>query len=204
MNSTIKAIIFDFGGVVINWDPRRVFRQYFPGDEPGMEAFMEEIGFHEWNLKQDEGYPFEQAVRDLSAHFPQYAHIIRAYDVEWEKSITGIVPETVEILKRLKAAGYRLYGLTNWNYTKFNLVRHRYPFFNLFEDIIVSGQVKLVKPDPAIYRLLLDKIHLGPEDCLMVDDSAGNADAARALGFTSIHFTSPQQFEAELQRLEVL
>ncbi len=204
MNPAIKAIIFDFGGVLINWDPRRVFRQYFPGDEQGMEAFMEEIGFHEWNLRQDEGYPFEQAVRDLSARFPQYAHIIRAYDVDWEQSITGIVPETVELLGRLKAAGYRLYGLTNWNYTKFTLVRHKYPVFRLFEDIIVSGQVKLVKPDPAIYRLLLDKIGLEPQDCLMVDDSERNAEAAHELGFTSIHFTTPRQLEGELRRLEVL
>jgi 2-haloacid dehalogenase len=204
MNSTIKALIFDFGGVVINWDPRRVFRQYFPGSDAAMEAFMDEIGFVEWNLHQDEGYPFEDAVRDLSAQFPQYAHIIRAYDVEWETSITGIIPETVAILYRLKAAAYHLYGLTNWNLAKFTLVRHRYEFFNLFEEIVVSGEVKLVKPDPAIYQLLLDKAGLRAEECIMVDDSAGNVEASRKLGFTAIHFTSALQLEAELRDLNLI
>lgn len=204
MNPSIKAVIFDFGGVLINWDPRRVFQRYFPVDAQAMEAFMVEIGFSEWNLRQDEGYPFEQAVVDLSARFPQYAHIIRAYDVYWEESITGIVPETVEILQRLKAGGYRLCGLTNWNYDKFTLVRHKYKFFKLFEEIIVSGEVKLVKPDPAIYRLLLDKIRLSPQECVMVDDSATNSEASRKLGFACIHFTSPEQLELELHRMNLL
>ena len=204
MNPTIKAIIFDFGGVVINWDPRRVFRKYFPQDEQAMEDFMVEVGFSAWNLRQDEGYSFDQAVMDLSAQFPQYAHIIRAYDVEWEASITGIIPETVDLVRRLKVAGYHLYGLTNWNHAKFNLVRHKYEFFNLFEEIIVSGEVKLIKPDPAIYKLLLDKVHLTPPDCLMIDDSASNIDACREMGFVCLHFTSAGKLETDLHSLEVL
>lgn len=204
MNSSIKALIFDFGGVVINWDPRRVFRKFFPQDEQAMEDFMVEIGFAEWNLRQDEGYPFPQAVRDLSAQFPQYAHIIRAYDVDWETSITGIIPETVKLLRQLKKAGYRLCGLTNWNLDKFTLVRRKYEFFSLFEEIVVSGEVKLIKPDPAIYRLLLDRIQLEPQECLVVDDSAGNVEASRKMGFAAIHFTSAEALEKELKRLEVL
>jgi 2-haloacid dehalogenase len=204
MNSSIKAIIFDFGGVVINWDPRRVFRKYFPGDEQALEKFMVEIGFMEWNLRQDEGYPFEQAVVDLSAQFPQYAHIIKAYDTEWEQSITGIVPETVDLLRRLKAAGNHLYGLTNWNHAKFTLVRHKFEFFSLFEEIVISGEVKLAKPDPAIYRLLLGKIGLSAQDCLMVDDTVRNVEASRKLGFETIHYLSPDQLEAEFKRLGVL
>ncbi len=204
MNSTIKAIIFDFGGVVINWDPHRVFQKFFPNDPQAMKAFMDEIGFSEWNLQQDEGYPFAQAVTDLSEKFPQYAHIIRAYDVEWEDSITGIIPATVDLLYKLKDSGYSLYGLTNWNYDKFSLVRHKFGFFNVFNEIIVSGQVKLKKPDPAIYNLLLQKIHCSPQDCLMVDDSPTNVEASRKMGFVSIHFTSPEQLESELKRLNVL
>jgi 2-haloacid dehalogenase len=204
MNPTIKAIIFDFGGVVINWDPHRVFQKFFPNDPQAMKAFMDEIGFSEWNLRQDEGYPFAQAVTDLSEKFPQYAHIIRAYDVEWEDSITGIIPATVDLLYKLKDSGYSLYGLTNWNYDKFSLVRHKFGFFNVFDEIIVSGQVKLKKPDPAIYNLLLQKIHCLPQDCLMVDDSPTNVEASRKMGFVSIHFTSPEQLESELKRLNVL
>jgi 2-haloacid dehalogenase len=204
MNPSIKALIFDFGGVVINWDPRLVFREYFPGDEQAMKDFMTEIGFSEWNLRQDEGYPFDQAVADLSAEFPQYAQIIRAYDVEWEKSITGIIPETVTLLRRLKSVGYRLIGLTNWNHAKFTLVRHKFEFFSLFEEIVVSGEVKLVKPDPAIYELTLNKIGLRAEECLMIDDSKVNVEASRELGFTAIHFTSAVELEAELKKQNVL
>jgi len=203
MNNIIKAIIFDFGGVVINWDPHRVFDKFFDHNKQAADDFMAEIGFHEWNLKQDEGTPFNQAVMDLSARFPQYANIIHSYDTDWEDSITGIIPETVDLLRRLKGAGYRLYGLTNWNYEKFSLVRHKFEFFNLFEEIVVSGEVKLVKPDPAIYNLLLGKINLTPMECVMVDDSATNVEASRKMGFPAIHFTSPTQLETELRRLIV-
>lgn len=165
---------------------------------------MAEINFSAWNLKQDEGYPFGQAVDDLSTQFPQYAHIIRAYDVYWEESITGTIPGTVDLLHRLKAVGYPLYGLTNWSYEKFSLVRHKFGFFNLFDDIVVSGEVKLIKPDPAIYRLLLKRIDRRAEECLMIDDYATNVEASRKLGFVSYQFTSPENLESELHRLKVL
>ncbi len=122
----------------------------------------------------------------------------------WEDSITGIIPGTVDLLHKLKDSGYPLYGLTNWNYDKFSLVRHKFGFFKLFDEIIVSGQVKLKKPDPAIYNLLLQKIHCSPQECLMVDDSPTNVEASRKMGFVSIHFTSPEQLESELKRLNVL
>ena len=204
MNSSIQAIVFDFGGVLINWDPHRVFQKFFSNDNQAVANFMAEIGFSEWNLKQDEGFPFAQAVTELSAQFPQYAHIIRAYDVLWEDSITGIIPQTVELLHKLKAAGYPLYGLTNWNSEKFSLVRHKYDFFKLFDEIVVSGEVKLIKPDPAIYRLLLQKINLSPDACLIIDDSATNVEESRKMGFVGLHFTSSEQLESELRRLNVL
>ncbi len=165
---------------------------------------MAEIDFSGWNMRQDEGYPFAQAVTDLSAKFPHYAPIIHAYDIDWEDSITGIIPQTVDIVRRLKQSGYRLVGLTNWNMDKFTLVKHKYDFFNLFEQIIVSGAVKLVKPDPAIYNLLLQQVSLTAADCLMIDNSSDNVQASRKLGFLTIHFTSPEQLEAELLRLNVL
>ena len=204
MAPLIRALVFDFGGVLINWDPHKLFNKYFANDSQAIDAFLAEINFHDWNLSQDKGYLFEQAVLDLSAQFPQYAHLIRAYDVEWEESITGIVPETVDILHRLKAAGRRLYGLTNWSAEKFSIVRHKYPVFDLFEDIVVSGEVKLIKPDPAIFQFLLQKIQCKPEECLLVDDSIKNIEAARELGFSAVHFTSPAQLETELQRLGIL
>jgi len=121
-----------------------------------------------------------------------------------EESITGVIPGSVELLHRLKAAGYSLYGLTNWNVEKFTLVRHKYAFFKLFDDIIVSGEVKLVKPDPAIFQYLLQKIGRTPQECILVDDSVKNIEAAQKMGFATHHFTSPARLELELQQMGVL
>jgi 2-haloacid dehalogenase len=204
MHNNIHAIIFDFGGVLINWEPRLVFQKFFPGDPEAVESFMAEIRFADWNLQQDRGYPFEQAVTELTAQFPQYGHIIQDYDISWEESISGIIPGTVKLLEELKSQGYPIYGLTNWNHDKFSLVKQKYGFFHLFESILVSGEVKLVKPDPAIYNLLLSQIKQNPENCVMIDDSVKNIDASRELGFISILFISPEQLREELTRLHVL
>ncbi len=203
MTTPIRAIIFDFGNVLIKWDPHKVFNKYFASDTAAIDRFLAEINFNEWNLSQDKGYPFALAVADLSSKFPQYAHLIRAYDVEWEKSITGVIPDTIQILYKLKATGYMLYGLTNWSAEKFSIVRHKYTFFELFEDILVSGEVKLIKPDPAIFNLLLQKIRLQPEECLLVDDSIINIETAKKMGFFAIHFTSPTQLELEFNRMGI-
>ena len=204
LTSSIHAIIFDFGGVLINWDPHKLFLKYFANNRQAVDNFLAEINFSAWNLSQDKGYPFSQAVTDLSAQFPQYAYLIRAYDEEWEESITGIIPETVEILYRLKAASYRLYGLTNWSAEKFSIVRHKYEVFDLFEDIVVSGEVKLTKPDPAIFSFILQKIHFLPEECLLVDDSLPNIETARKLGFLTHHYTSPIWLEFVLRKMGIL
>jgi 2-haloacid dehalogenase len=204
MPNPLCIIIFDFGGVLINWDPHKLFNKYFANDTQAIDNFLAEINFSAWNLSQDKGYSFSQAVIDLSTQFPQYEHLIRAYDDEWEESITGIIPETVEILYRLKAVGCRLYGLTNWSAEKFSIVRHKYMVFNLFEDIMVSGEVKLIKPDPAIFNLLLHKIHRQPEECLLVDDSLQNIYTAQKMGFVTHHFSSPARLELELKQMGIL
>ena len=204
MSSSIQAIIFDFGGVVINWDPHNLFDKYFANNRQATNNFLTEINFSAWNLAQDEGYPFSKAVLELSAQFPQYAHLIRAFNEEWEQSISGVIPGTVEILNRLKAAGFRLYGLTNWSAEKFHLVKHKYEVFNIFEDIVVSGEVKLIKPDPAIFHLLLQKIHRQAEECLLVDDSAQNIEVARKMGFATHHFTAPAQLGIDLHSMGLL
>jgi 2-haloacid dehalogenase len=200
----IHAIIFDFGGVLINWDPRKLFGKYFANDMQAIDRFLSEISFPAWNLSQDKGYPFAQAVLDLSMQFPQYAHLIQAYDKEWEQSITGTIPGTVAILHKLKATDCHLYGLTNWSAEKFDIVRHQYKVFNLFEYILVSGEVKLIKPDPAIFNLFLQNVHHQAEECLLVDDSAANIAAARQMGFATHHFTSPALLELELQKIGIL
>jgi 2-haloacid dehalogenase len=204
LTTPIHAIIFDFGNVLIKWDPHMLFNKYFANDAAEIDRFLAEINFHDWNLSQDKGHPFAQAVADLSAKFPQYAQLIRAYDLEWDESIIGVMPDTVEILYKLKASGYQLYGLTNWSAEKFSIVRPKYAFFKLFIDIMVSGEVKLIKPDPAIFHLLLQRIHLKPEECLLVDDSAKNIETAQTMGFVTHHFTSPAQLEMDLQQMGIL
>jgi 2-haloacid dehalogenase len=145
----IQSIVFDIGGVLINWDPHRLFSKYFPNNSQAIDLFLNEIDFFKWNLSQDQGYPFDRAVKEHSTRFPQYEHLIRAYHEEWEESIEGIIPGTVDILFRLKAAGYRLYGLTNWSAEKFPFIRRKYKPLELFEDIVISGEEMLIKPDSS-------------------------------------------------------
>ena len=197
-NNRHRALIFDFGGVLVDWNPFYLYSRYFDGDESAMQRFLDEIGFSQWNLEQDRGRPYAEAVEELSWRYPQYAELIQAYDRRWEESISGPIQPTVEILGELRGAGYPLYGLSNWSGEKFRLVRQKYEFFNWFEDILVSGEVKLVKPDERIFNLMLERIGREAGECLLVDDSAANIQAAARLGFQTIHFRSPEQLRGEL------
>jgi 2-haloacid dehalogenase len=198
------ALVFDFGGVLLEWNPRHLYRKLFNGDEAAMEKFLCEVDFSTWNTEQDRGRSFAEAVDELSARFPHYAGLIKAYDERWEESISGPIQPVVDTLRELKEKGYALYGLTNWSQEKFALVQHKYAFFNLFETILVSGAVRLIKPDPRIFNLLLEKMKCSPEQCIFIDDSLKNVAAAEALGFIPIHFQSPDQLTNELERKGIL
>ena len=198
------AIIFDFGGVLLDWNPHHLYRKLFGDDAEAVERFLTEIGFAEWNLEQDRGRPFATAVAEMSERFPHYADLIKAYDERWEESVAGPIQHTVDILYRLKQAGYSLYGLSNWSAETFRRVRHKHAFMELFEAILISGEVQLVKPDPRIYALLLGQIGRTAEECLFIDDSEANIAAASRLGFRTIRFESPRQLESELHRLGLL
>ena len=203
-NHRSADIIFDFGGVLIDWNPRYLYRKFFDGDDASMERFLTEVGFTEWNLQQDVGRPFAEGVADLCRRFPAYAGLIKVYDERWEESIAGPIEPTVRILRRLKHAGCRLHGLSNWSVEKFEIARLKYEFFRLFDTILVSGEVKLIKPDPRIYAVLLERIGRKPEECLFVDDSLVNITTADQLGFNAIHFQSPEKLEGELRSLGIL
>jgi 2-haloacid dehalogenase len=204
MRSPIKTIIFDFGGVLLEWDPRHLYKRYFPGQTQAMDQFLDEISFYQWNAQQDQGRSFSEAIATHSEKFPHYASLIQAYYNHWEDSITGAIPGTVDILHRLKQKGYPLYGLSNWSAETFPRARYKYPFFDLFDEIILSGDVKLIKPDPAIFALLLSKIRYTAPECLLIDDSLPNIETANKLGFANIHYTSPDQLQFELQKLYLL
>jgi len=203
MDSPIKAIIFDFGGVLLKWDPHKLYRRFF--DQPQqIDQFLAEINFPYWNAEQDLGRPFAEGVSELSGQFPQYAHLIRAYYDHWEDSIVGPIPGTVEILRELKKAGYSLYGLSNWSAETYPRVQHQYDFFNLFDKIILSGDVKLIKPDPAIFNLTLQKIGCAANECLLIDDSEPNIIAAKKIGFATIHFRCSEQLRIDLHQMNLL
>jgi 2-haloacid dehalogenase len=204
IHMSVQAIIFDFGNVLVDWDPRYLYRKIFNGDDEEVERFLEEVGFFEWNLKSDAGRPFHLGIKELCEHFPHRCEDIWAYENRFEESISGPIWQTVSILKELKQAGYRLYGLSNWSMETFNPVRDTYEFFGWFDDIVLSGEVGLLKPDPAIFRLTLERIGLPASECLLIDDSAPNIWAAQELGFQTIRFESADRLRGELKQIGIL
>lgn len=204
MTQTIHAIIFDFGNVLLEWNPRLVYRRYFAGDEAAMEQFLHEVNFMDWNAQQDKGRTFADGVAELSIQFPHYSDLIQAYHDNWKDSIGQHFEGTVEIMKRLKVARYPLYGLSNWSAETFPIAREKYDFFDLLNDIVISGDVGTIKPEPEIFEILLRKIGRPAGECLFIDDALANIEQARKMGFATIHFKSPEQLERELQGLKVL
>jgi len=201
---SVKAIIFDFGNVLIDWDPRYLYRKIFHGDERAVERFLIEVDFFEWNLLSDAGRPFKQGIEELCERYPHYCDEIRIYTHRFADSISGPIQPTIVILEELKEANYRLFGLSNWSAETFPPIRAKYEFFGWFEEIILSGEVKLLKPDPEIFYLTLDRIGLTALECLLIDDSLPNIQAAQALGFQTIHFETAKQLRSELERMGIL
>lgn len=198
MAEKIKNIVFDFGGVLIDWNPRYLYRKIFD-DDSEMEKFLSEICNGEWNEKQDGGRLFSEGIRELIAQHPDQSDKIAMFYDRWEEMIGGEIKGTPEILYELKSLGYSLYGLTNWSGEMFPRVKDKYSFFNELEGIIVSGDEKLLKPDPAIFRVLIKRYGIQPEESLFIDDNPVNAEAGRKLGFNAIRFESAEQLRKELK-----
>jgi 2-haloacid dehalogenase len=204
MTSLIKAIIFDFGNVLLEWNPGYVYQRFFPNNPEGMERFFKEVNFADWNLQQDKGRPFAEGVAILSKQFPHYSHLIQAYHDHWIDSVGATYDGTIEILKQLKRAGYPLYGLSNWSAETFPFAREKYDFFDLLDDFVISGEVGHIKPDPEIFEIMLEKIGKPAQECLFIDDSLTNINQAQKMGFATIHFQSPEQLATSLHELKLL
>lgn len=196
----IKNIIFDFGGVLLDWNPRYLYKSYFNNDEE-MENFLADICNGEWNIKQDAGRPFAEAVKELQAKFPEYAEAIQMYDDDWEKMLKCELPESIDLLKELKSMGYGIYGLTNWSAEKIGYAFANYSFFSLFDGIVVSGVEKVVKPDRKIYEILLERYSLKPGECVFIDDNQDNVDMAKVLGINAIRFDNIGNVKEHLETL---
>jgi len=204
MTTNIKAIIFDYGGVLLDWNPHNLYRRFFQGQPEAMDQFLTEINFAEWNAQQDKGRPFAEAVEALSAEFPHHAQLINAYYEYWEESISGPISETIEILKQLKGKSFPLYGLSNWSGETFSRARHKYEFFGIFDDMVISGDVGHIKPEPEIFHIMLEKIGRPAHECLLIDDSMVNIQQAQKIGFVTVHFQSPEQLKTALCELNIL
>ena len=187
---TPRIAVFDIGGVLIDWNPRHLYRKLFE-DEAAMEDFLSSVCTPAWNLEQDRGRPWEEAVALLTERFPERAELIAAYHLRWEEMVPGPIPGTADIVEALKARG-PVYAITNFSAEKLRLARQRFEVLNRFDGMVVSGSVGLVKPDPAIYRHLLDTHGLDPAETLFIDDAQPNIAGARAVGMHAHHFTDAE------------
>jgi HAD superfamily hydrolase (TIGR01509 family) len=196
MMPTKPVPVFDMGGVVIDWNPRYLFRKFFPGDPEGMERFLREVDFWDWNAGMDRGRPFADGVAEASARFPRYANLLRTFDERWEETAAGPIAGMPELLGRLHEKGNVLYGMTNSSCEKFPILSRKFAFLRLFSVILLSGEVGMNKPDPRIFRMFLERTGLSREEVLFVDDTAANVEAARRLGWDAIIFSSVRNLES--------
>lgn len=193
----IRNIIFDFGSVLVDWNPELLYGPYF-NDKARMDMFLTEICPHSWNVQADEGRSTAEITEERVAMFPEWEKEIRMYYGRWVEMMGGQIPGMQEVVEDLGRRGFRLYGLSNWSAETFYLVRHDYPVFSLLDGFIISGEVKCAKPDPGIYRTLLRHFDLKPEECLFIDDNPANVAAGEAEGIRGTVFTSAEQLKRVL------
>jgi 2-haloacid dehalogenase len=190
VNGQPNAVVFDLGGVLLDWNPRHLYRKLFD-DEAEMDRFLSEVCTMEWHHAHDLGVPPQQTVPPLVEAHPEYADHIWAWPRRSEEMVAGPIEESVDILRALKERGVPVYALTNMETWTYPGRRDRYPFLRWFDGTVVSGFERVAKPDPRIYELLLDRFGLDPHTTLLVDDSPKNVAAARGVGMRAIRFESP-------------
>jgi len=198
-----KILVFDLGGVLIDWNPRYLYRKLID-DEDDIDFFLSEVCNSKWNLKQDAGRTLAEATAERIALFPEKKSLIEAFYDRWEEMLGGEIGESVKILRELKNKGESIYALTNWSGETFPIAEERFDFLQWFDGTLVSGVEKMVKPDPAIFHLLLKRYELRAQDCLFIDDSIINIDAASEMGFETHHFKSPAGLRQNLIDVNLL
>jgi 2-haloacid dehalogenase len=198
----IRAVVFDFGGVLFDWSAEYLYRELIPDDER-RRWFLTHVCSPAWNLKQDGGRPIAEAEAELIALHPEHADLIRAFYGQWPKTLRGILDDGVTLLEQLHAASVPLYGLTNWSAETYHHVEGKYDFMKRFRHVVVSGRIGMVKPDPRIYAHLLEHAKQKAEHCVFIDDNAKNAEAATALGWHGITHRSGEETAARLRALGV-
>lgn len=198
----LKNIIFDFGGVLIDWNPVYLYKKIFETEEE-MNYFLENICTYDWNILQDAGRPISVATAEKQAEFPEYKDLIAMYYGRWTEMVGGLFEENVKLIKPLKKK-YKIYGLTNWSAETIPMAMERYDFFDDLDGIVVSGAEKLIKPDKKLYQILIDRYSITPQESLFIDDNAKNIAAAIEMGFQTIHLTLETNLEEKLNELRLL
>ena len=196
----IRNIIFDFGGVLVDWNPRYLYDPYF-GDPAKTDHFLEQICPYSWNATVDAGKSTAEATAERIALYPEWEKEIRMYYGEWIKMMNGELPGMRELVAELKDRGYGIYGLTNWSAETFPLIRDTYPIFRLMDGIVVSGEEHTMKPRPEIYRILLDRYALNPSESVFIDDNPDNIAAAETFGIKGIVFSSVGDLRTKLEEV---
>ena len=197
-NIAPDTVVFDFGGVLIDWNPRYLYAKLFPGDAAAMENFLAQVVTQEWNERQDAGRACAQAVAELISRCPDRAELIEAYYARWEEMLGGAFDDTVALLDALRRRAVPLYGLTNWSREKFPVARERFDFLDWFDGIVVSGEEGVAKPDPEIFHILIERYALDSHKVLFIDDNPLNVEAAQSLGFQVHHFHTAQALQTAL------
>lgn len=204
MSDKINTIIFDLGGVLIDWNPRYLYRKIFKTEEE-VTWFLENICTSEWNDQQDAGRSFEEATRELIMKHPELKEPISAWYGRWQETISGPIEGTVDILREIKESKqYRLYALTNWSAETFPWAMKNFDFLHWFEGIVVSGVEKCRKPLPRFFKILFDRYSIDPSEAIFIDDNIQNIHGANALGLKTITFRNPEQLAEELRELGLL
>ena len=200
----IKNMIFDLGGVLIDWNPEYVYLDVFNGDREKMKWFFDEICTMDWNENQDAGYPLEKATEERVKLFPEYEEWIRIYYSRWEEMLGNQIDGTVAILKQLiDNPNYKVVALTNWSAETFPVALERFDFLHWFEGIVVSGTEKMRKPFNEIYELTINRFNIEASQSLFIDDNARNIEAAKKMGINTIRFNNPTQLKSELKSLNI-
>ena len=196
---TRHNLIFDFGNVRVRWEPQRVYLPYFGGDEAQYWYFWRHVCNPELRNRIDAGEDQQQCINSQKALFPDYAAPLEMFITDWEETLPGEMPGMRELLQQLKAdPRYRIFGLTNWSMETFPLARKKFEILQMIDNYVVSGDVKLVKPDPAIFRLALDRFGIRADETTFIDDNPDNVEAAKRLGMDGIVFTNAASLRAEL------
>ena len=198
-----QTIIFDLGGVLVDWKPEYVFLNEFKGDRKKMNWFFENICTNEWNEQQDGGKLISKATEERIKLFPKYKSLIKMYYEKWEYMLKGEISGSVDILKKLKKMKFNLIALTNWSAETFPVALKRFKFLKLFSGIIVSGEIQMLKPFPEIYNHTLKKYDLNPSECIFIDDRPINVLGAKKCGIDGIIFETPLQLIKNLKKFKI-